>query len=132
MNKKTIPHIEDRSAEIAIHIAELLISKKITPMNLAQNLVRTNPELSDIWELIDQLVDMILKANGQFVSRITVMQKIIYGDIEKAIYKSGPETISILAPVVRQSIHELLTYEAYSTITIPIIDLEIGQDGFKF
>jgi hypothetical protein len=131
MNKKSNLNLENRAEELAVKIAELLISRKITPTNLAQCLVRTNPDLFDIWELIDQLVDTILNANEQ-LSRNTVMQKIIYGDIATAIHKPGMASISHLEAIVRQSIHELLTYAAYSTITLPIIDLEIGQDQFEF
>jgi hypothetical protein len=132
MNKNVNPHIEDHATELTVNITELLISKHVPPNDLAQYLSRRNSDASDVWELIDQLVNLILRENGQFVSRETILQKIIYEDVLSAIYTSDSASIPKYQQLFQQTIRKLLTYEVYSTITIPIIDLEVGQNPFWF
>jgi hypothetical protein len=126
------PHLEDHALELTLKITELLISKNVPPNDLSQFLSRRHPDASDVWELIDQLVNLILRENGQFVSRETILQKIISKDVNSSLYTSDPASIAKIQTLFRQTIRELLTYEVYSTITIPIIDLEVGQDDFRF
>ncbi len=132
MNKNVNPNLEDHTLELTVKIAELLISKNVPPNDLSQYLSRRNPNASEAWELMDQLVNIILKENGQYISRETILQKIIYEDVLSAVYTSDPASIPKFQQLFRQTIRKLLTYEIYSTITIPIIDLEVGQDPFWF
>jgi hypothetical protein len=132
MNKNVNPHLEDHASELTVKITELLISKNVPPNDLTEFLSKRNSDASDVWELIDQLVNLILRENGQFVSRETILQKIIYVDVLSALYTSDPASIPKFQESFQQTIRKLLTYEVYSTITIPIIDLDVGQDGFKF